>query len=160
MLVSAAATQLRKQYRNLLNICQPLCSGIVSELFFAPKFLETFNITTDNSATVKGNIVAILQAGCAVGSLTSNILAGKLIHHFQKEMKGFLIDVHVSLANNIDWIGRNKAIMVSAWVFMIGGIIQAACNTFAPLLVGRFITGCKFSKYPAYCKPPNENILI
>ncbi|CAO3674257.1 unnamed protein product [Umbelopsis vinacea] len=31
--------------------------------------------------------------------------------------------------------------MISAWIFMIGGIIQAACNTFPPLLVGRFITG-------------------
>jgi predicted MFS family arabinose efflux permease len=34
--------------------------------------------------------------------------------------------------------------MISAWIFMIGGIIQAACNTYAPLLVGRFITGCRF----------------
>ncbi|CAO3688822.1 unnamed protein product [Umbelopsis ramanniana] len=77
--------------------------------------MQTFNITADNSAAIKGNMVAILQAGCAVGALTSNIPA--------------------------DLLGRKKTIMISAWIFMIGGIIQAACNTYAPLLVGRFITG-------------------
>jgi hypothetical protein len=59
------------------SIDTKVLAGVVSELFTAPKFLQTFNITTDNSAFVKGNIVAILQAGSAVGSLTSNILAGK-----------------------------------------------------------------------------------
>lgn len=39
--------------------------------------MQTFNVTDDNSAAIKGNMVAILQVGCAVGALTSNIPAGK-----------------------------------------------------------------------------------
>jgi hypothetical protein len=44
--------------------------------------MQTFNITEDNSEAIKGNMVAILQAGCAVGALTSNIPAGKLIFDY------------------------------------------------------------------------------
>ncbi|KAI9279252.1 general substrate transporter [Umbelopsis sp. AD052] len=90
-------------------------AGVVSELFTSPRFMQTFNITEDNWEAIKGNMVAILQAGCAFGALVSNIPA--------------------------DLLGRKKTIMISAWIFMIGSIIQAACNTYSPLLVGRFITG-------------------
>ncbi|KAG2174488.1 hypothetical protein INT44_006751 [Umbelopsis vinacea] len=83
--------------------------------------MQTFNITEDNWEAIKGNMVAILQAGCAFGALVSNIPAGKQY-----------------------LLGRKKTIMISAWIFMIGSIIQAACNTYSPLLVGRFITGCRF----------------
>ncbi|KAI8584493.1 hypothetical protein K450DRAFT_267169 [Umbelopsis ramanniana AG] len=52
-------------------------AGVVSELFTSPRFMQTFNITEDNWEMIKGNMVAILQAGCAVGALISNIPAGK-----------------------------------------------------------------------------------
>lgn len=52
---------------------------MISGLFDSPKFGVTFAITADNFAALRGNVVAILQAGCAVGALTYNIPAGKFL---------------------------------------------------------------------------------
>ena len=58
--------------------------GVVGGLFIAPSFQMHFGIDPKDKireAGINGNIVAILQIGCLVGSLAATTTAGNLILH-------------------------------------------------------------------------------
>jgi hypothetical protein len=44
-----------------------------------PSFVDYFHIKGDAAtvAAMKGNVVSLLQAGCCVGALMTNLVAGK-----------------------------------------------------------------------------------
>ncbi|OHE96232.1 quinate permease [Colletotrichum orchidophilum] len=66
--------------------------------------------------TLQGNIVSTFQAGCFFGALLTFLLAG--------------------------WLGRKRAIMISALVFLVGGtLMTASLGEIGLLLAGRAITG-------------------
>lgn len=44
-----------------------------------------------------------------------------------------------------DILGRKKAIMIGAVIWVIGSIIVSASQNIAMLIVGRIINGCKYS---------------
>lgn len=91
-------------------------TGVISGVLVMPTFASTFGITAEKAADVKGNVVALLQVGCAVGALLINFIA--------------------------DTFGRKKAIMLSTFIFIIGGIMQAVSAPYLSLLIaGRFIAG-------------------
>ncbi|RUP45061.1 general substrate transporter [Jimgerdemannia flammicorona] len=91
-------------------------TGVISGVLVMPTFASTFGITAEKAADVKGNVVALLQVGCAVGALLINFIA--------------------------DIFGRKKAIMLSTFIFIVGGIMQAVSAPYLSLLIaGRFIAG-------------------
>lgn len=55
--------------------------GVISGVLTMPTFPSYFGMEGDAQtiATVKGDIVSLLQAGCCVGALLVNFLAGKHI---------------------------------------------------------------------------------
>lgn len=56
--------------------------GVISGVLAMPTFPTYFGIVGDAShiATMKGDVVSILQAGCCAGALLVNFLAGKVLH--------------------------------------------------------------------------------
>ncbi|ORX60426.1 general substrate transporter [Hesseltinella vesiculosa] len=64
---------------------------------------------------MKGDIVAMLQVGCCVGSIATNLVA--------------------------EPIGRKKAIIIFAAIFIMGGIMQVAAQNLATMKAGRFFAG-------------------
>lgn len=56
-----------------------LLLGVISGVLAMPTFPTYFGIQGDAAtiATMKGDVVSILQAGCCVGALLINFLAGK-----------------------------------------------------------------------------------
>ncbi|KAI9488205.1 general substrate transporter [Zychaea mexicana] len=69
----------------------------------------------DHIAQVKGDVVALLQAGCCAGALLINFFA--------------------------DPYGRKLAIIVSSVIFIVGGILQAVAQNLATMMAGRFVAG-------------------
>lgn len=53
-------------------------TGVISGVLQMPTFPEYFGIAGDAAdiAQTKGNVVSLLQAGCCVGALLINLLAG------------------------------------------------------------------------------------
>ncbi|CEG81043.1 hypothetical protein RMATCC62417_15292 [Rhizopus microsporus] len=82
-----------------------------------PTFPSYFGMQGDPAtvATMKGNIVSLLQAGCCAGALLVNFLA--------------------------DPLGRRWTIILSSFVFIIGSILQVAAQNLATMLAGRFFGG-------------------
>ncbi|ORE19555.1 general substrate transporter [Rhizopus microsporus] len=82
-----------------------------------PTFPTYFGMQGDPAtvATMKGNIVSLLQAGCCAGALLVNFLA--------------------------DPLGRRWTIVLSSFVFIIGSILQVAAQNLATMLAGRFFGG-------------------
>ncbi|KAI9301483.1 general substrate transporter [Cunninghamella echinulata] len=82
-----------------------------------PSFLTYFNIQGDSDkvAQVKGTVVSLLQVGCCIGAILSSFVA--------------------------DPLGRKKSIMVFAFVFLLGGILQVVANRIEIMMVGRCISG-------------------
>lgn len=76
--------------------------------------------TSPDHASLEGNIVSVLQAGCFFGAASSFYLSDKL--------------------------GRKRALMLADLIFIIGSIIQTTCamgqgHDLAQLYVGRVIGG-------------------
>ncbi|CAO3627400.1 unnamed protein product [Cunninghamella blakesleeana] len=92
-------------------------SGVISSILAMPSFLTYFNIgdDIDNVAQIKGNIVSFLQIGCCIGALLSSVVA--------------------------DPLGRKKSIMLFAFIFLIGGILQVLATYINILILGRWISG-------------------
>ncbi|KAJ8656085.1 hypothetical protein O0I10_008308 [Lichtheimia ornata] len=91
--------------------------GVISGVLAMPTFPQYFGMEGDPDyiARVKGDVVALLQAGCCVGALLINFLA--------------------------DPFGRKKTIMFSSIVFIVGGILQAVAQNVSTMLAGRFVAG-------------------
>ncbi|KAG1144014.1 hypothetical protein G6F37_001778 [Rhizopus arrhizus] len=91
--------------------------GVISGVLAMPTFPAYFGIQGDAStvATMKGNVVSLLQAGCCVGALLVNFLA--------------------------DPLGRRWTIVLSSFVFIIGSILQVAAQNMATMMAGRFFGG-------------------
>ncbi|KAG2222533.1 hypothetical protein INT45_002664 [Circinella minor] len=89
--------------------------GVVGGLFIAPSFQTHFGIDPNDKireAGINGNIVAILQIGCLVGSLASTTTAG-----------------------------RKWSITIASGIFTIGGILQIIGDGLPMLYAGRLIAG-------------------
>ncbi|KAI9317407.1 general substrate transporter [Dichotomocladium elegans] len=82
-----------------------------------PTFPSYFGMEGDPDyiARVKGDVVALLQAGCCVGALLINFFA--------------------------DPFGRKLAIILASVIFIVGGILQTVAQNVASMLAGRFIAG-------------------
>ncbi|KAI9277782.1 general substrate transporter [Sporodiniella umbellata] len=82
-----------------------------------PTFPTYFGIQGDpiTVATMKGNVVSLLQAGCCVGALLVNFIT--------------------------DSLGRKWTIVISSLVFIIGSILQVAAQNLSTMMVGRFFGG-------------------
>lgn len=86
--------------------------GIFGGLLSNKPFLETFN---NPSATIQGQIVATYDIGCIMGTLLSIFVGDKL--------------------------GRRRCILSGCVILIIGGILQAASYSLAPMIVGRIVAG-------------------
>ncbi|KAI9248784.1 general substrate transporter [Phascolomyces articulosus] len=92
--------------------------GVVGGLFIAPSFQTHFGIDPNDKireADINGNIVAVLQIGCLVGSLAATTTADKL--------------------------GRKWSITIAAAIFTLGGILQIIGDGLSMLYAGRLIAG-------------------
>lgn len=101
-----------------------------------PTFPTYFGMQGDPAtvATMKGNIVSLLQAGCCAGALLVNFLAGNELHS---------IYIIYMLNKNLDPLGRRWTIVLSSFVFIIGSILQVAAQNLATMLAGRFFGGSR-----------------
>ncbi|RCH88311.1 hypothetical protein CU098_004910 [Rhizopus stolonifer] len=92
-------------------------TGVISGVLTMPTFPSYFGMEGDAQtiATVKGDIVSLLQAGCCVGALLVNFLA--------------------------DPFGRKWIIVLSSVVFLLGSALQVAAQNMNTMLAGRFLGG-------------------
>ncbi|KAJ4345338.1 uncharacterized protein N0V89_011468 [Didymosphaeria variabile] len=86
--------------------------GVFGGLLSNKPFLETFN---HPSPTMQGQIVATYDIGCIMGTLLSIFVGDK--------------------------IGRRRCILIGCVILIIGGILQAASYSLAPMIVGRIVAG-------------------
>lgn len=86
--------------------------GVFGGLLSNPHFLNTFN---HPDSSIQGQIVATYDIGCIMGTLLS-----------------------ISIG---DRIGRRRSIFAGCVILIIGGILQAASSSLAPMIVGRIIAG-------------------
>ncbi|KAI8891143.1 general substrate transporter [Backusella circina FSU 941] len=82
-----------------------------------PTFPTYFEFGSDPTtiADMKGNVVSLLQAGCAVGCIVVIFMA--------------------------DPLGRKKSVLINSGVFVLGAALQAAAKNLSTMLAGRFIAG-------------------
>ena len=86
--------------------------GVFGGLLSNRAFLKTFNYP---SSTIQGQIVATYDIGCIMGTLLSMFVGDKL--------------------------GRRRSILIGCFILIIGGIMQAASYSIAPMIVGRIVAG-------------------
>lgn len=86
--------------------------GVFGGLLSNQHFLDTFN---NPNSTIQGQIVATYDIGCIMGTIVSMIWGDKL--------------------------GRRKCVFVGCVILIIGGILQAASYSIAPMIVGRIVAG-------------------
>ncbi|KAI8067555.1 general substrate transporter [Gongronella butleri] len=92
--------------------------GVISGVLVMPPFMAYFGYSTvskEQAAQIQGDIVAMLQVGCCVGSLLTNLVA--------------------------EPIGRKKAIQIFSAIFLMGGIMQTAAQNLETMKAGRFFAG-------------------
>ncbi|KAJ2962452.1 hypothetical protein NQZ79_g2349 [Umbelopsis isabellina] len=84
-----------------------------------PTFFQDLGVDPTAQAAyvseVKGNVVALLQAGCCAGAILINFFADR-------------------------W-GRKFAIVLSSLIFVVGGILQVVAHNMPTMLAGRFVAG-------------------
>lgn len=84
-----------------------------------PSFQKSFALDPSSSAfaTLSGNIVAVLQAGCFLGAAASFYLS--------------------------DRVGRKNSLLVADGVFLLGSLVQTACpgGSLGQLYFGRVVGG-------------------
>ncbi|KAH6884466.1 general substrate transporter [Thelonectria olida] len=86
--------------------------GVFGGLLSNRAFLKTFDYP---SSTIQGQIVATYDIGCIIGTLLSIFIGDK--------------------------IGRRRSILAGCVILILGGIIQTASYSLAPMIVGRVIAG-------------------
>ncbi|KAI8637011.1 general substrate transporter [Parasitella parasitica] len=91
--------------------------GVISGVLAMPTFPAYFGIQGDAAtiATMKGDVVSILQAGCCAGALLINFVA--------------------------DPYGRKWSIVLSSFIFIIGSILQVVAQNLPTMMAGRFFGG-------------------
>jgi len=113
--------------------------GVFGGLLGNAMFLRTFN---DPGATIQAQIVSTYDIGCILGAALSIFIGNRL--------------------------GRKKTIAISCLFVIIGGVIQAASYSLAPMIVGRIIAGLGIGQNSAAipmwqaetCKPEHRGKLI
>jgi SP family sugar:H+ symporter-like MFS transporter len=97
-------------------------TGLIGGVLTMDSFNNSFGLdkSSPNHASLEGNIVSVLQAGCFFGAMSSFYLSDKL--------------------------GRKRALFLADLIFIVGSIIQTTCalgagNDLAQLYVGRVIGG-------------------
>ncbi|KAG2172225.1 hypothetical protein INT43_004766 [Umbelopsis isabellina] len=94
-------------------------TGVISSVLVMPTFFKDLGIDPkaqpDYVSEVKGNVVALLQAGCCAGAILINFFADR-------------------------W-GRKFAIVLSSIIFVVGGILQVVAHNMDTMLAGRFVAG-------------------
>jgi SP family sugar:H+ symporter-like MFS transporter len=97
-------------------------TGLIGGVLTMDSFNNSFGLdrTSPDHASLEGNIVSVLQAGCFFGAASSFYLSDKL--------------------------GRKRALMLADLIFIVGSIIQTTCamgqgHDLAQLYVGRVIGG-------------------
>jgi hypothetical protein len=97
-------------------------TGLIGGVLTMQSFNNSFGLDpkSPGHASLEGNIVSVLQAGCFFGAASSFYLSDKL--------------------------GRRKALMLADLIFIIGSIVQTTCamgqgHDLAQLYVGRVIGG-------------------
>lgn len=97
-------------------------TGLIGGVLTMDSFNNSFGLDRDSSehASIEGNIVSVLQAGCFFGAMSSFYLGDKL--------------------------GRKMSLLLADVIFIIGSIVQTTCamgagNDMAQLYVGRVIGG-------------------
>lgn len=86
--------------------------GVFGGLLSNQHFLRTFDYP---NSTIQGQIVATYDIGCIIGTLLSIFIGDK--------------------------IGRRRCIFSGCFILIIGGIMQAASYSLAPMIVGRIVAG-------------------
>ncbi|KAI9146810.1 putative hexose carrier protein [Paramyrothecium foliicola] len=86
--------------------------GVFGGLLSNRAFLKTFGYP---SSTIQGQIVATYDIGCIMGTLLSMFMGDKL--------------------------GRRRCILWGCFILIVGGIMQAASYSLAPMIVGRVVAG-------------------
>ncbi|UPL02316.1 hypothetical protein LCI18_013250 [Fusarium solani-melongenae] len=86
--------------------------GVFGGLLSNRTFLKTFNYP---SSTIQGQIVATYDIGCIMGTLLSIFIGDK--------------------------IGRRRSILAGCIILIVGGIMQTASSSLAPMILGRIIAG-------------------
>ncbi|KAF8517356.1 MFS quinate transporter-like protein QutD [Hysterangium stoloniferum] len=98
-------------------------TGLIGGILSMDSFKHSFGLDQGQNAgelaSLSGNIVSVLQAGCFFGALSSGFLSERL--------------------------GRKPALLISVFIFFVGSIIQVCSGinstSLAPLYVGRIIGG-------------------
>ncbi|PHH83786.1 hypothetical protein CDD82_2658 [Ophiocordyceps australis] len=91
-------------------------TAVIGGTMALESFRRDFGMAAKNNDTVQGSIVSSFQGGCVVGSLAMFPLAERL--------------------------GRRVAVVISAAIFMVGGILMtAAQGTLAMVVAGRAVAG-------------------
>ncbi|GJJ14789.1 hypothetical protein Clacol_009057 [Clathrus columnatus] len=98
-------------------------TGLIGGILAMDSFKHSFGLDQEENAsrlaTLNGNIVSVLQAGCFFGSLSSAYVSERL--------------------------GRKSSLMLSVTIFIIGSIIQLCSGinstSLTPLYIGRVIGG-------------------
>lgn len=86
--------------------------GVFGGLLNNGHFLQTFGYP---NTTIQGQIVATYDIGCIIGTLVSMFFGDKL--------------------------GRQRCILTGSCILIIGGILQTAAYSIAPMIVGRVVAG-------------------
>ncbi|KAK3694460.1 sugar transporter [Podospora appendiculata] len=119
--------------------------GVMSGIISAPAFNNVFKATTDNP-TLQGTVTAIYEIGCLIGAVFILCLG--------------------------DLLGRRKAMILGAFIMVVGVVIQVTCQAgaspLAQFIVGRVVTGVgngintsTIPTYQAECsKTSNRGLLI
>ncbi|CEP15143.1 hypothetical protein [Parasitella parasitica] len=91
--------------------------GVISGVLAMPTFPTYFGIQGDAAtvATMKGDVVSVLQAGCCAGALLINFVA--------------------------DPFGRKWSVVLSSFIFIIGSILQVVATNLPTMMAGRFFGG-------------------
>lgn len=96
-------------------------TGLIGGVLTMPAFQHSFGLhpKSENFSHIQGNIVSVLQGGCFFGAASSFYVGDRL--------------------------GRKKALIIAAIIFLVGSIIQTCSainnNSLTPLYIGRFIGG-------------------
>ncbi|KAM0722637.1 hypothetical protein Q7P37_002078 [Cladosporium fusiforme] len=97
-------------------------TGLIGGVLTMDSFNNSFGLDKESPehASIEGNIVSVLQAGCFFGAMSSFYLGDKL--------------------------GRKRSLLLADIIFIIGSIVQTTCamgagNDMAQLYVGRVIGG-------------------
>lgn len=110
---------------------------MVGGMLIAPSFQTYFGIDPNDKlreAEINGTIVSVLQVGCLFGALLSTSTAGNL-----NRLRSC---INLTKKKSIlDKLGRKFSIMLAAFIFLIGGILQIIGIQLEVMYVGRITSG-------------------